>query len=357
MKAIVCELCGSNDIIKQDGLFVCQHCGTKYTVEEAKKLMIEGPVEVQGTVKVDNSDQVKNYLLAAKRAKETSDWEKVEESYKQVELIDPNNNEAVFYNAYCRARKTLLDYDLAKRSEGFKMLRQYVSKLGESYSLDIEEESKRLLIQISEDLIKLISVNYAFDPKIQAGIASMPQVYQTHAMFFNLQYEFIKSLETIIAKYPDNDKRVIPLYEQAVRHADSLMDQIDKRYLSETSKLTPIVIEKLTSLHTGWNKIDSEHTIPEPRKSSGGCYVATSVYGSYDCPQVWTLRRYRDYRLAKTWYGRTFIKVYYAVSPTIVKWFGETSWFRNLWKSVLDKKVAKLNNVGFANTPYNDPKY
>ncbi len=23
---------------------------------------------------------------------------------------------------------------------------------------------------------------------------------------------------------------------------------------------------------------------------SGGCYVATTVYGSYDCPQVWTLR-------------------------------------------------------------------
>ena len=42
--------------------------------------------------------------------------------------------------------------------------------------------------------------------------------------------------------------------------------------------------------------------------SSGGCYVATAVYGSYDCPQVWTLRRYRDYTLAETWYGRAFIR-------------------------------------------------
>ena len=32
---------------------------------------------------------------------------------------------------------------------------------------------------------------------------------------------------------------------------------------------------------------------------TGGCYVATAVYGSYDCPQVWTLRRYRDDILAK----------------------------------------------------------
>ncbi len=41
-----------------------------------------------------------------------------------------------------------------------------------------------------------------------------------------------------------------------------------------------------------------------------GCYVATAVYGSYDCPEVWTLRRYRDNTLAETWYGRVFIKLY-----------------------------------------------
>ena len=38
--------------------------------------------------------------------------------------------------------------------------------------------------------------------------------------------------------------------------------------------------------------IDSERNIEEVKK--GGCYVATAVYGSYDCPQVWTLRRVRD---------------------------------------------------------------
>ena len=41
MKAIVCEMCNSKDLIKQDGVFVCQHCGTKYSVEEARKLMVE----------------------------------------------------------------------------------------------------------------------------------------------------------------------------------------------------------------------------------------------------------------------------------------------------------------------------
>lgn len=90
------------------------------------------------------------------------------------------------------------------------------------------------------------------------------------------------------------------------------------------------------------------------QKKSGGCYIATAVYGSYDCPQVWTLRRYRDYSLALTWYGRAFIHTYYSISPTIVEYFGNTNWFRSFWKSKLDKKVAKLNDRGFGKTPYED---
>ena len=49
MKSMVCEMCGSNDIVKKDGLYVCQFCGTKYSVEDAKKMMIDGTVNVQCT--------------------------------------------------------------------------------------------------------------------------------------------------------------------------------------------------------------------------------------------------------------------------------------------------------------------
>lgn len=86
-----------------------------------------------------------------------------------------------------------------------------------------------------------------------------------------------------------------------------------------------------------------------------GCYVATAVYGSYDCPEVWTLRRFRDYTLKPHVLGRAFVKVYYAISPTLVKWFGHTEWFRKLWKGKLDRMVAKLNAKGVENTPYEDP--
>ena len=86
----------------------------------------------------------------------------------------------------------------------------------------------------------------------------------------------------------------------------------------------------------------------------GGCYVATAVYGSYDCPEVWTLRRFRDNTLAETCYGRAFIHVYYAISPTLVKWFGDADWFKNIWRAILNKMVKKLQGKGVENTPYKD---
>lgn len=86
--------------------------------------------------------------------------------------------------------------------------------------------------------------------------------------------------------------------------------------------------------------------------SSDGCYIATCVYGSYDCPEVWTLRRFRDNVLATNIFGKMFIKVYYAVSPTLVKWFGHTCWFKNFWKTHLDKMVADLKAMGITDGPY-----
>ena len=75
MKALTCEMCGSTNLIKEGGVFVCQSCGTKYSVEEAKKMMVEGTVDVKGTVKVDTSDELNNLYEIARRAKDSDNSE------------------------------------------------------------------------------------------------------------------------------------------------------------------------------------------------------------------------------------------------------------------------------------------
>ena len=97
MKRLTCEMCGSTDLIKDGGVFVCQSCGTKYSVEEAKKMMIEGTVEVAGTVKVDNTDKIENYLHMAKSALDSTNNKEAEEYCNRIIEMDVDNYKAWLY--------------------------------------------------------------------------------------------------------------------------------------------------------------------------------------------------------------------------------------------------------------------
>lgn len=91
--------------------------------------------------------------------------------------------------------------------------------------------------------------------------------------------------------------------------------------------------------------------------STQGCYVATCVYGSYDCPEVWTLRCFRDFFLAEHLLGRAFIRCYYSISPTIVRLVGKEAWFQGYWRTRLDRFVARLWSRGYDRTPYQDREW
>lgn len=128
-------------------------------------------------------------------------------------------------------------------------------------------------------------------------------------------------------------------------------DTYSKFYISNVSKDKVVFnnqeMEMVYGSDLKSNSVDFE-------KTGGACYIATCVYGSYDCPQVWTLRRFRDYTLSKTWHGKLFIKCYYAISPILVKWFGQTKKFKMFWRKYLDNKVKRLNRSGIKNTYYQD---
>ena len=102
MKRLTCEMCGSTDLIKQQGVFVCQSCGCKYSVEEARKLMIEGKVDVSGsTVKIDRSNEIDKLLVIARRARDEGNYGRAASNYDDILKIEPYNWEANFYRTYC----------------------------------------------------------------------------------------------------------------------------------------------------------------------------------------------------------------------------------------------------------------
>ena len=212
MNKLVCEMCQSNDMVKQDGYFVCQACGTKYTVEEAKKLMIEGTVDVSGsTVKVDNTSFVQKSLENARRAKAKEDWEECEKYYNMVEQHEPKNIEAIFFSAYGKAKMGMVDSDRFKREQKVNVLKNSISVIDDNYDNSPEkyEENKKLITDMHEYLMKMVNGNFVYNAQSN-GYGVKNDSYYTINMFVALCLGWIESLENII-KVISNSKDTVYL--------------------------------------------------------------------------------------------------------------------------------------------------
>ena len=81
----------------------------------------------------------------------------------------------------------------------------------------------------------------------------------------------------------------------------------EMRNLAEQVQTTGRIFDNTYSVR---NDIMSETGSGQPNNSStnssGGCYIATCVYGSYNCPSVYVLRRFRDNFLASFIIDKTF---------------------------------------------------
>lgn len=214
MKQIVCEVCGSNDLVKEDGYFICQYCGAKYSPEEAKRLIVEvnGKVDVSGSkVTVDNTSFVERSLENARRAKAKEDWEECEKYYNMVEQYEPTNIEAIFYSSYGKARMALVDSDRFKREQKIKVLKNSISVIDDNYDSSPKkyEENKALIQRINSDLLAFLNSSFVMNTTTEYGkngsYTTNDSEY-TYDMFVELSLGMIESIEHIIHTIPDKYK-------------------------------------------------------------------------------------------------------------------------------------------------------
>ena len=162
MKQLTCEMCGSTDLLKQEGVFVCQTCGTKYSVEEAKKMMIEGTVNVSGTVKVDNTDKIKNYLEMAKSAYEAGNKGEAEAYCNRIIEIEPQNYEAWFMKGKAAGwQSTIANVRIEESVQCFSKAVDYAP---EDKTDAIKEAAANEISNLSLALISLTCSNFAESP-------------------------------------------------------------------------------------------------------------------------------------------------------------------------------------------------
>lgn len=216
MKAIVCEMCGSNDVLKDGDFYVCQVCGTKYTPENARKLMVEveGKVDVSGSsVKVDTTDSVKRALENARRAKQKEDWEETEKYYDLVERDDPSNIEAIFYSAYAKAKNTLTSDDVYRRQTVFKSFGNSISIIDDNFDVEKEPELRSLIDQMIADIIALSGSTFVYTiTKNGYGQETSNNAHVTHGLFTDVKKALAETLLEIAKKLKAAQKPAAALY-------------------------------------------------------------------------------------------------------------------------------------------------
>ena len=395
IKAIKCELCGSNELVKQDDYFVCQFCGTKYTPEAAKKLIIDiqNPIEIKGVNSVDedlaNIEALINIgklyeaekLLNELSVKATINpkvWIMMAK-FSYIKYIEEENYASLSNMTMdLRCNKCIDDleqYKKACKEDANSQIDNLLIKVRE-----IKERTGKEYLEYFYNTPKCFCYDYTYGTgcfPVFRYIDLKGKWHEVHDFTTGVVQEFIDDCEKNMEIYNDAVKNNAELNQLKIvsylcgeNLAQVLQKQtnwkivgfngytvIIKYFYSDAwdNKHETYATNKL--IKNNVNEICNEASkvkLSKIQSSQNGCYIATCVYGSYDCPEVWRLRRFRDNQLSKTWYGKTFISIYYAISPTLVKWFGETAWFKKTWKAVIDRIVMKLKDKGFEDTPYND---
>lgn len=405
MQRLSCELCGSNDIVKQEGLYVCQHCGSKYSPAEAKKML------VQGTVQINYLPSTDNLLELADNAFKARKYEEAEEYSNRAIEINAFESRAWYQKAVAIGAQ--VEYSPSR-------IREYVVCFNKSISLITDEKEKSEVIEEFIENMGIIVPSTLdrtlrrFEDNVTHGLANdvavlvedLNELYaSTYEQYGKDPGDFNQKLTkkvvdsvaraydgTTIKDYTGNKefprKSDLDLYLNRVGYLTQILDivfpvcddkelklsnlrvklfilsaelnaasyrkkrggEIEKEYsLNDESKKR--TLEEIAEVHKQIKQLDPTYKIP---KNTGGCYIATVVYGSYDCPQVWVLRRFRDQFLLKSRVGNVFVKIYYCVSPVLVRFFGNSKWFKQVCLIPIDFLVRRLISNGFSDTPYDD---
>lgn len=141
---------------------------------------------------------------------------------------------------------------------------------------------------------------------------------------------------------------------------DSVNDLLSLLETAETQQLRDLIVESLG--HIGdpqavkplkklykterADKVKIEIALKQlGADTKGGCFIATAVYGNELKPEVVLLRQFRDEVLLQSFFGKLFVKIYYAISPTLADAVEEQETIKSIIRdNFLNPFVKKVKN-------------
>lgn len=307
---------------------------------------------------IDYNSIFDNYNKLLSKAIEQKQWDDVKKYSDEILYSEFENPDAIFYKELSECWINPID----EHNTGYNIINAFDYAINILKKKNYDEIGKKIELY-SNEILTLI--NY-IKTTAKEAFEELLGNFSAHDMMVARKHYYIgilflcEALITQIINFnniysKEVNKTSVSNFDEKILNYLKLKDSILFSILNLYESSGPIDKSAVSSA-----KIENLEEIRKyepnyvPEKSGGWCYIATSVYGSYDCPEVWTLRRFRDNNLSKLLYGRIFIKLYYNFSPTLVKYCGDKELFKRIFKSRLDKFVEKLQKEGIESTHYID---
>ena len=346
MGTYICKKCGKGTLSKNGEIYQCNECGSKFLSSEIEE---NSSVEnvVNGTSNLDTLYQL------AENAMSQKDYSTAMQHFIAVSKADSSQWMALFYIEYCKTMQ----------SNNTNVVQNAISLANISTSVlkamnDSQLSGDDLITALSTLSRMLNNSSHHLGLVLLEGdkpeMSRIQEVYDKWLNIFNIGYIWGNSIFNTYGEAMGSIAAECWIF--AVTEHNRFLNTFQQFLPQDWVQSGRNTIDQFSN---AIRKYRSNFTLPPPKQTqqqqtSGGCYIATCVYGSYDCPEVWVLRRYRDNTLASTWQGRLFISLYYTMSPILVRIFGDKKWFKKFWIKKLDVMVMKLRNSGFEDTPYTD---
>jgi hypothetical protein len=328
-----------------------EHISAKFTGDPIKK--IEDQINTTSELREQNPIEALSFgeTLYKNTKSQLESLSKIlgQEDLKYQMLANKLANEILqcgidFFNKV-REEDKEVDEDGKKVLKLCKLAKKMVSGFESQTNARIDE-TKEFMDEWLKDTLRIVqeALNKAFkdyeaDNLITSSSADLLRAAQT----------LIKKSDGVLIKMKqdlgENDEKLIDLSNQVVQMVIALAIKYSNSYHlgakeEEAAAMDCLKLFKKTksflmtaetkARHSenfniiSQNALTHQHSREFPplqyrTSNSGGCYIATMVYGDYEHPQVLVLREFRDNFLAHYVLGKSFIRFYYKYSPGWVK--------------------------------------
>ncbi|MHA3684210.1 CFI-box-CTERM domain-containing protein [Leucobacter sp. HY1908] len=307
MQAMVCQLCSGNSFSKLDEFFQCDYCRTKYSPTEARKLLVEG------TVRLDRTDDVGKYLTIADNAIAAGNPSEAYEYANRALEVDPASAQgwlvkgcAVGWSAVPAQGLTPAELqEPLRRSTG--MLFEMMHCFNTGLQFVTPENHPSYVYRAATTVLPVVSLLY------QASAVSYPWFQETQDSWSPHCGRTAALTQCLSDSYDlSGDATLLKLGVDLVSQ-----DIAASRWLktsradAEGMRLRRHEFIALVRQHEpGYSP-----SMPKAKNPNSSCFVITATFGDERAPAVRLLQAYRDRVLRRYWLGRAFIDWYYRVGP------------------------------------------